>query len=135
MMTTAVFKQEQYVQLRWAGLILIVFSIYLLLISYQAHGETNPVKLGSAPAPGKNSRLVTSGVYAYIRHPIYLSFILLFWGLMLVTGYLSSLMVAILATIFFYLKSQYEDKLLASKYPDFPEYKRTVGQFFPRHIG
>ncbi len=133
-MSTALFKQDQVFQARWAGLIVIGFSFYLLLISYQAHGKTNPVKLSSGPKPGKNARLVTCGVYAYVRHPIYLSFILVFWGLVLVTGYVSSLIVAALATIFFYLKTRYEDKLLASKYPEFPEYRQTVGRFVPKLI-
>lgn len=134
MMLTAIFKQEQVFLARWAGLILIGFSIYLLLISYQAHANTNPVKLSSDPEPGENTQLVTCGIYAHIRHPIYLSFILLFWGLVLVTGYFSSLVVAVLATIFFYIKTQYEDRLLASKFPEFPNYKKDVGRFFPKQI-
>ncbi len=134
MVITSLFKQEQVLRLRWAGLIVLALSFYLLLVSYQAHGETNPVKLSSMPAPAKNAELVTGGIYAYIRHPIYLSFILLFWGLVLVTGYRSSLIVATLATVFFYLKTWYEDKLLAGEYPNFPEYKRTVGRFFPKHF-
>jgi len=58
-----------------------------------------------ASAPGllafeKTTELVTTGIYAYIRHPLYSSLFLLTWGIYFKAGSLSSTVMALVATTF-----------------------------------
>jgi protein-S-isoprenylcysteine O-methyltransferase Ste14 len=48
----------------------------------------------------KTTQLVTSGIYKYIRHPLYSSLLLLTWGIFFKNISLASIILAITATVF-----------------------------------
>ena len=132
MFFTSLFKQQKLINIRWLGFIIIIAALYVLIISYTAHAGVNTIQLSSSPEPNEKAELVTGGIYKYIRHPIYLSFIILLWGMAVLLGYFSSLCVAVLSIILFYLKTLYEENLLLKCYPGYKEYKRKTGRFLPR---
>jgi len=87
--------------------------------------------LSPFPTPVKAGELVTNGVYAYARHPIY-SGILLFglgYGLYLGSGY--KLLITAALLVLFYIKSSYEERLLAERYKGYTAYRLRVGRFGP----
>jgi protein-S-isoprenylcysteine O-methyltransferase Ste14 len=62
-------------------------------------GRPQPVRPGSPLFRFENtSRVVTTGIYARIRHPMYASLILLGWGAAMKSASFSSLAAALLAT-------------------------------------
>lgn len=88
--------------------------------------------LSPFPTPVRAGELVTNGVYAYARHPIY-SGILLFglgYGLYLGSGY--KLLITAALLVLFYFKSSYEERLLAERYKNYPAYRQRVGRFGPK---
>lgn len=94
------------------------------------------VALGSAltasPIPKDDAELVTSGIYKWIRHPMYTALILIGLGLLLGTFNLFSLFAySLLVSVLIY-KSRYEDALLRDRHRTAREYQNSTGRFFPK---
>jgi protein-S-isoprenylcysteine O-methyltransferase Ste14 len=106
-----------------AGLGLLLILIALLQL------KTN---LSPFPSPKKGAKLLTSGVFAFARHPIYSGVLFMAFGLSvwLNSGY--KLLVSILLWLVFYLKSRYEEELLLKRFPEYLLYKKQTGRFFPK---
>ena len=104
-----------------AGLILIIISILQL--------NTN---LSIFPTPKKDGKLVISGLFKYVRHPIYSGILMtaFFFALYSNSGY--RLIIFLLLVILFYFKSNYEEKALLKKFPAYRSYRASTGRFFPK---
>jgi len=77
-------------------------------------------------------RLITDGIYAYVRHPQYLGFLLLTLGMLVQwVTFLTALMWPILAVLYYRLAKE-EEKELEKKFgKEYLEYKRKVPMFIP----
>jgi protein-S-isoprenylcysteine O-methyltransferase Ste14 len=128
---SAFVEQVKITFLRSAGYLLLIFAFILFIMANKAHGSTNKLKLNASPLPNDSAKLVTGGIYAYIRHPVYSSFIQMSFGIAFLIGTSGSIVVAITSFIFYYFKSIYEEKLLIQKYPDYSPYKKRTGRFIP----
>jgi protein-S-isoprenylcysteine O-methyltransferase Ste14 len=67
--------------------------------------------------------LVTSGIFKYFRHPIYLAFIFWLFGFALFSSAGLSLIIAIPFTMNILFWRNMEEKDLEKKYPEYKEYK------------
>jgi len=77
-------------------------------------------------------QVITSGVFSIVRHPIYLSSILLYLGFILLSLSLLSALVWILIIVFYYMISRYEEKLLIQRFGSaYEEYKKKVPMLLP----
>lgn len=83
------------------------------------------------PTPKRNSNLVQSGLYKYIRHPIYTGVILVALGFGLYSESAYRLIIGLLLFVLFYFKSKYEEERLKKVFPEYPEYMKKSGRFFP----
>lgn len=88
--------------------------------------------LSPFPTPKTNSKLITHGIYKYIRHPIYTGILFLGIGGSLVTASVYRILITLLLFVLFYFKSNYEEKQLLKKFIDYSEYKKTSGRFLPK---
>lgn len=84
------------------------------------------------PTPTDNSELVTWGVFAIVRHPIYSGIILITSGYAFYTADLYKLLISLALVILFYFKSAYEEKRLSERFKVYARYKKRVGRFFPK---
>lgn len=74
--------------------------------------------------------LVTSGVYAYTRNPMYFGAIIMILGWFLVLPFTFILISAFLFLVLFYITARSEEKKLQQKYGrKFLDYKRKVPLF------
>ncbi len=81
----------------------------------------------------EESRLVTTGPYAYTRNPLYLSSIILFIGWTLFLRLTFLLIVTILFLPLFAFAAKWEEEELAERFGDeYLSYKRRVPFFLPR---
>lgn len=94
------------------------------------------VSLGSAltahPMPKRDNRLRTSGLYAVVRHPIYLGLLVLALGVAIRGASWIHLVAFGALAVVLHVKAGFEERLLRETYPEYDEYARRVGRLTPR---
>lgn len=83
------------------------------------------------PIPKEEGQLSTTGLYRYVRHPMYSSVLLLALGISLNSGSAIKYLLTLSLCVLFYLKSVYEEKYLRLKYPNYAEYSARIPRFIP----
>ena len=84
------------------------------------------------PVPKSSGRLITSGVYRFVRHPIYSGLLLILAGISLYSMNIPRAMVTFLLMLLFHFKSKYEEQLLIQRYPAYEEYRKKTWRFVPK---
>ena len=84
------------------------------------------------PKPADDAKLLTSGLFRRMRHPIYTGLLLIGYGLGVGSGPVPHLFFAIALHVVLFNKAALEEKLLAEKFPEYPSYAARAGRFFPR---
>ena len=80
----------------------------------------------------KNQKLVTKGIYAYIRHPIYTGLLLAMTGMELVVGSYLFIPILFLNLFISYTQGKKEEKLLINHFgDDYKKYMRRSRMLFP----
>lgn len=84
-----------------------------------------------SPVPSSLGQLRTTGLYRFMRHPIYTGVLVAVVGIALRSG--SWLHVAIAAATFVYFdrKAAWEEGQLRGHYPDYDAYAATTAKFIP----
>ena len=83
------------------------------------------------PHPKDDSTLVETGLYGWVRHPIYCGIILAAFGWALYVQGVLSLLWAALLVVFFDIKSRREEAWLAARFPAYADYRRRVRKLIP----
>lgn len=113
------------------GLMLVIGGNITLYLAYH--------KLGiywSYPFDGikKRRKLVTSGIYSKIRHPVYLSFNLFCIGFIMILLDWLLLVLYIIGAIGLYFQAIDEEKILVEYFKEeYEKYKLNTGRFFAKH--
>ena len=106
------------------GVVISVMGRHELGVNW-AHGGEYQVK--------NNQELVTTGIYRYIRHPIYLGVMLAYGGGQIVAGSYLSIVFLILFTYSSIVQAQKEEKLLlhhfGQKYEDYMQKTKILIPF------
>jgi protein-S-isoprenylcysteine O-methyltransferase Ste14 len=81
----------------------------------------------------ENHGVIRKGVFSIVRHPVYLSEIIIYLGLLIISISLASVLVWVIAIGFLYYISRYEEKLLLERFGEnYRDYMREVPMWFPR---
>jgi protein-S-isoprenylcysteine O-methyltransferase Ste14 len=83
------------------------------------------------PHPKDDARLVETGAYRLVRHPIYGGIILMAYGWGLFAQSWLTLAYATLVLLFLDLKSRREERWLREKYPGYEQYRKRVRKLIP----
>lgn len=79
--------------------------------------------------------LIQEGMYKIVRHPLYASIMLMFYGACLVyRNILCFLAVTFIFIPFMYYRAKQEETLLIKTFSEYNEYKKRTGMFFPKII-
>jgi protein-S-isoprenylcysteine O-methyltransferase Ste14 len=113
--------------LRLAGLIVYIAFSWLQIWSFKSLGESYSQEVLIV----KNHKLVTSGPFKYVRHPQYLSQILMDIGGAVATLSYIVIIIALIEIPFLILRAMLEEKLLAKHFDNYPEYKHKSGFMLP----
>ncbi len=110
-----------------SGGVTITGIIVLSLALLQLNKNLSPF-----PTPKSTSKLTQTGLYHFVRHPIYTGILLTTFGYALYTDSSFKLLISIVLLILFYFKSSYEESMLLKRYSDYSTYKKKVGRFLPK---
>lgn len=114
---------------RWAG---VVFGVLCVLGIYWLFSS---IGTGITPvsATRKEHKLVTNGIYRYIRHPLYTigSSLFISFGMMADSWFIAAL--GILTFILMAIRTPKEEANLIEKFGDeYREYMKRTGRFLPK---
>jgi len=76
--------------------------------------------------------LVRSGPYRWVRHPMYLAHFVIFLCVMLLRFAPATLALYVVFIAGQVARARIEERKLAETFPEYVEYRRTTGMFFPR---
>jgi methanethiol S-methyltransferase len=111
-----------------SGCIVLLLGIILNVIGTK---ELVKTKLGGVK--GIPDRIITTGIYRIIRHPINLGFMLIFCGWYVMWAGIYSLYFLPVLIILFIIVSFYEEKNLIKVFgEEYQAYKKEVGMFIPK---
>jgi protein-S-isoprenylcysteine O-methyltransferase Ste14 len=80
----------------------------------------------------KTTTLVTSGIYHYIRHPLYSSLFLLAWGIFFKSPSLIGAILSVAATVFLIATARADETECTRFFgPQYQEYMKTTRMFVP----
>ena len=96
-------------QLEIIGFLLLIGSAFLLFRSYKDNSFVSPlVRIQSE----RDQKVVSTGVYGFVRHPMYLGGIMLFLGAPLLLGSIYGIIVGIFLSLIFVARIIGEEKML-----------------------
>lgn len=109
------------------GVFLSVGAIGLLVLGFSHLGRN----LTPYPKPLNDGELVTHGVYAYMRHPIYVAVIGASIGYAVFMGSWVAGCGCVILAIWFDQKAAREEAFLRQKFSAYAVYSKTVAKFVP----
>ena len=104
------------------GILLIIISSIFILIAIKDLGRN----LSPFPKPKANSNLVTSGIYRFMRHPMYYSLIIISFGVFLTKLSIYHLCLTITLALLIKSKITLEEQYLKNKFKNYFLYKNMV---------
>lgn len=111
----------------YIGVTLILIGALLftfILISFGQYMTPNPV-------PRDNAILKTTGLYKYVRHPMYFTVLVLLLGVILYFQAFFSLIWLVIAFFFLVYKSTFEESYLMKKFPEYTAYRSATKRIIP----
>ena len=107
----------------WLGIILLAVFVYVVRTGMKIVFGTEREK----------PHVIRQGIFGIIRHPLYLSEVLLYLGLFMLNTSLASLAVIVIVFAFLHYISRYEEKVLLERFGDeYKQYMKDVPMYFPR---
>jgi protein-S-isoprenylcysteine O-methyltransferase Ste14 len=105
------------------GTLLLILAGYLSTVSMRiVFGERR-----------ETPHVIRKGVFGVVRHPMYLSEVLLYLGLLLVSLSLAACAVVLIAVAFLHYISRHEERRLVARFGDaYRQYMRDVPMWIPR---
>lgn len=116
--------------------LLMIISIALAIVGVRTlrrEGHTNPARNDmSLYAWEKTDRLVTTGVFAYIRHPMYASLLALTWGAFMQQPTWLSALIAVIGSLFLQLTAVSDERECRTWFGEqYCAYMRRTRRFIP----
>ena len=111
-----------------------IFGCLLLIIGFIIHGYTHKIHKQAHQQSEKIEKLVTEGIYSKIRHPLYLSLIMLYLGFAFSWGIVWILLPVVIFVTLTVLTAIKEEEALMEKFgKEYEKYIRHVPwRFIPK---
>ncbi len=113
------------------GFLIVIAAFAVIALGILEHMRRNAALPNVTPTPNQNVGLVETGVYKWIRHPIYTGVISGAFGAALAHGHIVPLLMTVVFVVFFGQKARFEESMLCSVYPQYAEYMTRTGRFVP----
>jgi protein-S-isoprenylcysteine O-methyltransferase Ste14 len=110
------------------GWLFFFAGLALFAAAFIALGHT----FTSNPVPKHDGELATHGIYRFIRHPMYTAVLLCALGWSMLLGGAWHYIITAALLLFFWAKSDAEERWLHRHYADYADYRARTGRFLPR---
>ena len=104
------------------GILIIIIASIFILIAIKDLGRN----LSPLPKPKANSNLVTTGIYRFMRHPMYYSLIIISFGVFLTKLSIYYLCLTITLALLIKFKIILEEQYLKNKFKNYFLYENVV---------
>ena len=104
------------------GILIIIIASIFILIAIKDLGRN----LSPFPKPKANSNLVTTGIYRFMRHPMYYSLIIISFGVFLTKLSIYHLCITITLALLIKFQIILEEQYLKNKFKNYFLYKNVV---------
>ena len=104
-----------------------VIGFVIVIFGFLGLGKS----LTANPVPLKQAKLVTTGIYNKVRHPIYLGLLIATFGITLINGSQVKFVFWVLLVALLSLKIKFEEQLLVAAYPQYRDYQNRVPGLIP----
>ena len=104
------------------GFLIIIIAFIILLVAIKDLGRN----LSPFPRPINNSNLVTTGIYQFMRHPMYYSLIFISFGVFITKLSIYYLCLSISLSLIIKFKIALEEQYLNKKFRNYLFYKNEV---------
>ena len=104
------------------GFIIIIIASIIILLAIKELGRN----LSPFPRPLANGKLITSGIYRFLLHPMYYSLILISFGIFIIKLSFYYLFLTICLTLVIKFKIILEEQYLNNKFKNYSFYKKKV---------
>ena len=117
-------------QFGWIKLsnVIVIIGVIIFILSYIAYAEVlrENVYLSRTIEVKKGQKVIDTGLYGIVRHPMYMATIFLFLSMPLILGSLISLGVFLIYPFIIAKRISNEEKVLERELPGYLEYKKKV---------
>lgn len=109
-----------------------------IAVAFMVKGWTiahnRPGNFSILPEPRANARLITTGPYAHVRHPLYFGLMLFAFGCALGWNTPVHWASAGALALVLDLKSRREERFLRARFPEYPDYAANIPRVIPRLV-
>ena len=109
------------------GIAICAPGLAIIVAALAAMGRVMQV----SPQPKADGHLVTRGIYAWLRHPMYTGILFMVVGLLVRTPALAVAIVGATLAALLWAKARFEESLLLARYPGYAAYRRTTWGVVP----
>ena len=114
--------QGEFLTINYVSNFLITLALIFIVFSAKDLGKS----LSPMPRPKENSKLITSGIYRFFRHPMYYSLIIISFSLFIKSPTIYNLILSILLTFIISKKIRVEEEYLIRRFKTYTLYKKEV---------
>ena len=115
--------------LHWIGIVILVCSVPLMIWVHRTLGQHYSYALETKT----EQKIITTGPYSRVRHPLYSVHNLFNFGMVLLTANIPLIILAIFGVPFTYARMKREEKMMIKQFgSDYEEYMKKTGKIFPK---
>ena len=110
----------------WLKLIGGVALLPALYLIYRATAENTFLSARVRIQTDRKQQVISTGVYGFVRHPLYLGCLLMLLGAPLLVGSIFGLVLSLVAVVVLVVRILGEEKMLVTELEGYEEYKKKV---------
>ena len=114
--------QGEFLTINYISNFLVTLALIIIIFSVKGLGKS----LSPMPRPKENSKLITSGIYRLLRHPMYYSLIIISFSFFMKSLTIYNLILSILLSFIISNKIKIEEEYLIRKFHNYTLYKNQV---------
>ena len=117
----------------WLFLFISIYFLFSGVLLLRKIGQPNKERNNEALYQfEQTSRLVDTGIFKYIRHPLYSSLLFLTWGIFLKNTTVETFIVSCVSTLFLFLTAKADEKECVQYFGEqYVEYMKRTKRFVP----